>query len=151
MKQEGPLAHLLLIFTKRETGGFSKADCWQQVQEPEWEPKKQPLVSQRTSVSGLRIPAPEARMFSVHGLKGSHLSWSSLSPFPWEGSHPAPLPLSPLVTGVTQGQLYQKKRKPGSGLPPAQQAALPALFFFSLRQERLQEGCSLRKKRHLAS
>lgn len=69
MKQEGPLAHLLLISTKRETGGFSEADCWQPVQESVWEPKKQTLVSQETSVSGLRIPAPEPQMFSVHRLK----------------------------------------------------------------------------------
>lgn len=74
-------------------------------------------------------------MFSVHGLqKGSHLSWSSLTPFPWEGSHPALLPLSPLVTGMTEGLLYRKERK------PSQQATLPALFFFSLSQERLQKG-----------
>lgn len=125
MKQEGPLAHLLLISTKRETGGFSEADCWQPVQESVWEPKKQTLGSQETSVSGLRIPAREPQMFSVHGLKkGPPQPRSSLSPFPWERSHPALLPPSPPVTGVTQG-------RPGSGqLPPAQRAAVPAFSFF---------------------
>lgn len=92
-------------------------------------------------------------MFRVPELmRGSYLSWPSLSPFPWEGSHPALFPLSPLVYWGDTGAVVPKKRKPGSGrLPPAQQAALPALFFFSLSQEKLQEGHSLRKKRHLAS
>lgn len=69
MKQEGPLAHLLLISTKRETGGFSKADYWQQVQEREWEPKKQPLVAQRTSVLtlGFRFEDPCTGGSNVQG------------------------------------------------------------------------------------
>lgn len=42
---------------------------------------------------------------------------------------------------MTHGLLFPEERKPGSGqVPPAQQAALPALFFFSLSQERVAGG-----------